>query len=445
MLLRQYGSFAGGIDLPDEKHSTLGMPIEPAARQGVLRVPLAPCAGPPARMLVPEGTRVSAGERIAAACGGVDVYAPCEGRIGKTVDVQVVSAVGVKHSPAIELVAVGQMAPIRLLVPVFDWRAASSREIRTSLAGGGLTTAKGHIEPLNIWVERGLRACCKCIIANVVEPQPYVTSDHRMLVENGAEVIRGLMIIAKALEVGQMLLAVDQRRVDQYRGLVGAARACNVAMVALPAKYPAGNDTLLVKVLHRRETPIGKETFDVGAAVIDASTCFAAYRWVACQSPQTARVVTVSGQGTMPRGNFWTPYGADCQSMLQEARGTMVIGGPMAPSYQADNAVVCAATDAVLNLKTPPATTATPCIRCGWCTDHCPARLNVKGISDAYELGKIDRARRLHAGACIECGVCSYVCPARLGLCERVVWIKRLLQQRPQQVRPQELHPEARP
>ncbi len=425
MLLRRHGSFSGGIDLPDEKRATLGLSIEACPRPRLLRVPLAPCGGSPAELSVKEGDSVTAGEKIATGSEGVDIYAPASGRIGKTVTAKVACGTGTINSLAIEILAVRTTSAIRSLAPVYDWRNASAPDIRNHLNSGGLTTARPDIEPLGKWVERGRRAGCELIIMNVVESQPYVTADHRLLAEHGSEVIRGLMIIAKALTAKEMILAVDQRHTSYYRKLVGAARACGIQMVALPPKYPVGNDLVLVKVLQRRETPIGKEPFDVGVGVTDASTCFAAYRWVACQSPQTARVVTVNGNGQLNRGNYWTPYGTDCTNLIEGGEETVVHGGPMGPVHLASGVVVCASTDAVLNINTLPRHSPSPCIRCGWCTDHCPSRLNVRSLNDCFELGNLARARRLKVQACVECGVCSYVCPARLDLCGRLVWMKR--------------------
>ena len=167
---------------------------------------------------------------------------------------------------------------------------------------------------------------------------------------------------------------------------------------------------------------------DVGVAVIDAATCFAVYRWVVCGEPQTHRVVTVSGEHAARRGNFYLPMGTDCLGLLGNPdAGAVICGGPMVGTACTSGTVVMPGADAVLAIDTAPSPTPTPCIRCGWCTDHCPTRLNVSALNDLAELSEIAQAERIGALACVECGVCSYVCPARLPLTQRLKRLKRAI------------------
>jgi electron transport complex protein RnfC len=138
----------------------------------------------------------------------------------------------------------------------------------------------------------------------------------------------------------------------------------------------------------------------------------------------TARVVTVAGPRVASPGNLLVPFGADAGEVLEiaEVRGDEpAIHGPaMTGQTLPPGAVVTAQTNALLALEPPPAGVPTPCIRCGWCTDNCPARLNVAALNDDFELGRPERAGRRGALACVGCGICSYVCPARLPLARRV-------------------------
>jgi electron transport complex protein RnfC len=260
-----------------------------------------------------------------------------------------------------------------------------------------------------------------------MENQPYVTADHRLMVEHGREVVRGLAILARALEAERVFLAADRRRTEAYRPTAGPARRYGITQVALPDKYPTGADAMLVKILMRREVPPGEPVHSAGAAVTDAATCFAVYRRVACGVAPAGRVVTVSGERAQAPGNFHVPFGVACTALTGEAAGPILHGGPMTAYRCTDDVVVGPATDAVLAPEVPPAPVPGPCIRCGWCTDHCPARLNVAAMNDAFELGMIDLADRLGAMACVECGVCSYVCPAKLPLSQRMKQLKRAI------------------
>jgi len=427
MFLRRYGTFAGGIDLPDEKHTTIDEPIASWHESKQLRVPLAACDSKPARPLVRIGQYVAAGERIAAAddARAVDVFSPVAGRVSGFTSVEVADRDAFRRCRAIELADVSLPSEPSSVSPTFDWRAASSHTLRERLCKGTLTTYRRPPHPLTEWLQAARRDGCRVLVANAIEGQPYVTADHRLLVEHGTEVIRGLAILIRAIEAKQGILAVDQRRTDDYRELVGPARMYQINRVALPHKYPIGSDAMLLNVLLRREIPLGGTAGDIGAAVVDPATCFAVYRWVACGIPPTGRVVTVAGERVERPGNYWVSFGTACRELVSETKGPILHGGPMSALSCSPLAVVGPATDAVLAIDTSPPPTPGPCLRCGWCTDHCPARLNVAALNDHFELGTIELARRSGVMACVECGVCSYVCPARLPLSQRVRQLKR--------------------
>ncbi len=429
MLFPRYGTFAGGIDLPDEKADISGLAIEPSVLLSPLRVALAPCGGPAAELLVEVGQSVSPGQIIGQgdSADSVDVFAPVEGKVTALTSVLVAGRDNFLESPAVEIEPAGESFEIPSPKETFDWRKASGEELLSRLQAGGLTTYCRPIRPLRVWLERAIKKGCRTLIANAMEDQPLVCADHRLLVERGEQVMVGLAILARIIQADETHLAVDVRRTAEYRQIASAARKYNINSIALAHKYPTGSDRVLVKILTRRETPPGKSTMDVGAAVLTAATCLAVYLQVACDIPATGRIVTVAGQRAPEAKNRYVPFGTRCIELVQNAEQPIVHNGPMIGLRCPSDAVVTPATDAVLALETsiPPA--SSPCIRCSWCTDHCPARLNVAGLNDAYELGSLDRARRLMAPACVECGLCTYICPARLPLAQRCKQLKRAL------------------
>jgi len=427
MLFRRYGTFTGGIDLPEEKHATLGAPVRRPPPPQHLRVPLAPCGDSPARPVVEPGHQVTAGQRIARAVDAtsVDVFAPLSGKVGAIKTVEVAAASVFVPGPAIELTDLSDDRFPPVHEPTGDWQRAEPSALRHRLGEGGLTTCRYPLEPLSAWLDHAFSHSCRTLIANVMENQPYLTAEHRLMVENGREVVYGLAILAKAMEATEVVLAADWRRRAQYRHIAGAAARYNISSIGLPHKYPIGAETILVKVLTRRESPPGASTTAVGAAVVSASACLAVYRWVACGIPATHRVLTVSGEMAGECGNFLVPQGTPCAEIAQSGDRPLIHGGPMVGLECTPRAVVTPATDALLAIEPTPFEPGGTCIRCGWCTDHCPARLNVAALNDAFELGMVDLARRAGARACVECGVCSYVCPARLPLATRVRQLKR--------------------
>jgi electron transport complex protein RnfC len=429
MILSRYGSFTGGIDLPAEKDLTLALPIHRCPTPSRLRVPLAPYGGAPAEPVVTVGQQVATGERIAVAAdeSGVDIFAPLSGEVAAFTTVTVAGRYGLACSGAVELTGLCEPQAIRSAGEVFDWRAADPQMLRSRIYASGLSTYGDAPESLARWVWRACEKRCKALIANVMEDQPYVTAVHRLMVEHGHDVVRGLAILARATQAARVFLVADRRRTEDYRDSTHPAGLLGIQQVALPHRYPTGADAMLVKILTRREVPIGGSTMDVGAAVISAAACFAAYRRVACDIPPIGRVVTVSGERAACPGNFFAPFGMACLELAGHPELPVLHGGPMMGVRCDEDMVVSPATNAVLAIEPAAAPVPGPCIRCAWCRDRCPTRLNVAAMNDAFELSQIKRAEQLGAMACVECGVCSYVCPARLPLTQRMKRLKHAI------------------
>jgi len=452
MIFRRYGTFTGGIDLPDEKRPTLGLDIAVVDRPGRLAVPLAPCGGAPAAATVALGDRVRAGDRIARAVdpGGLDIFAPLDGKVAGITSVAAARWAGFDRCPAVELTDLSDPAGI---VPPRSggadakpagtspasqparsdaWRTAPLGELLARLTEGQIATHGRAASPLARRVDKARDARCRWAILNVMEHEPYVSSDHRLLAEYGPEIMEGLAILAWVIGARQTILAADRRRTGHYHSCGAAAERLGITRVALPHKYPMGAETILAKVLTRRETPPGTSTIAVGAAIFDAPTCLAVQQWIVHRRRVLGRVVTLAGPRTAKPGNFWTPLGMSCAELAgstgtnEAAEGPVIVhGGPMAGTLCDPAAVVTQATGALLSLDPQTMPLPSPCLRCGWCTDHCPARLNVAMLNDAFELSLVDRASAGGALACVECGVCSYVCPAKLPLTQRVKQLKR--------------------
>ena len=422
MLLRRHGSFDGGIDLPDEKRETVGEPVRSGPQPARLFVPLTLTGGPPAEPIVRRGQRVRQGEQLAIGQdGGLDVFAPLGGLVASTdapADIAASQAFRSVKAVALTDLSEPDSPPRRdddgrgllMLVPA---------ELRERIAAAQLTTFRRPVKSLGALVNRAHQIGCQLLVLNAMENQPYVTADHRVLVENGRDVLLGLALLARALDVEETALAVDGRRTDDYRHLVTPADELDIQRIALPHKYPIGNDKILLKVLTGKETPAGGGSLDLGAALVDVHTCRAVTRWARDESRTLHRVVTVSGEQIVRPANLLAPVGVRCCDLVGLTARSLIHNGPMVGLPCTPDAVVTPATDAVLAVGLSDMAIPYTCIRCGWCGDHCPARLNVAALNDAYELVDVPWARRMGATACIGCGICSYVCPSRLPLAER--------------------------
>lgn len=416
MFFQRYGKFTGGIDLPEEKLATIDEPISSGPLPDELRVGLGPCDGKPAKPAVIVGQKVNQGDLIARANGqGVDIFAPLAGQV---------RALTTNHIELAEVKGSTDMPPHE---PCCQWGQLSSDDLLERIAASQLTTFRRRPRPIIDWLQEAHRHHCSQLIINAMEDQPFVTAEHRLLVEHGPEVIEGMKILAKAAHIGRVILAADQFRTSDYQHLTEPAGEHEVQRVALPRRYPIGADNILLSVLSSKEVPCGGTPADIGLAITNVATCLAVYRWVVCQQRLTGRVVTLAGPHVKRPGNLFVPFGTNCYELAAPAEPPIVIGSPMIGRLASPRSVVGPATDAVLALDPTPPAVSTQCVRCGWCRDHCPTRLNVAALNDLYELDHIEPADGLGVLSCLGCGVCSYICPARLPLTERMRQLKRSL------------------
>jgi electron transport complex protein RnfC len=423
------------LDLPPEIGTPLNVHSSACATPAMLLAPLDPCRLGDARPAVKAGDTVRAGDALGEA-GGLAVFAPADGTVTRITQCTLASAaLGPASVPAVELATAGGTARSERLdddrnedsaEQAFrrnDWLDATPDALLDRIAEAGLTTLADPPAPLADWCRRARAAGVDTIIANAVDGQPYLAGRHRTLVEFGRDVVEGLTILMRAIGATSVTLAVDRRHTEAYRTLVPHARRRNIQPAAVIHKYPAGNDTILMYLLTGRETPLGGSMFDAGAAVVSAAACLDACRAIAADAKPAGRIVTVAGEGVDRPGNYFTLYGTPAAALLAEAdapRTARVIhGGPLTGAMLGPDAVVGPGTDALLAVAPDKPAHPRACIRCGWCTDHCPVRLDVANLNDLYELGQVERAERCGVLACIGCGVCSYVCPARLPLAHR--------------------------
>lgn len=419
MFFQRYGKFVGGIDVPDEKDSTIDRPISIPYPMEHLRVSLTPCGGIPAEAIVSVGMQVEPGQRIAgAAKNGIDIFAPLGGTV-KSI-----------NNKTIELTDLTNPEGIPVGRADSAWKDLEPQQLHQRLCEGNLPTFRSHTEPLMQWIEKAKKSQPHTLIINAVECQPYVTADHRLLVEFGSDVITGAAILGKIIKAKKVIIAVDQFRTADYPELVNPTSEYDIQHVALPRKYPIGADNILAYVLTRREVPCGKDPSAIGVAITGPAECFNVYRWVACGQRLNGRVVTLSGPRAKRPENFFVPYGTNAHWLGKPAEEPLILGSPMIGHICPPDTVVGPSTNVILCLDPTEVGVPSQCIRCGWCRDHCPARLNVAVLNDHYELGDIVQGEHMGVLSCVECGVCSYICPARLPLTERTKKLKRAILRR---------------
>ena len=423
----------GGVHPPEEKHHTAGRPVEGAPLPERLVVPLSQHIGAPARPLVRKGDRVLAGQIIGEPVGfvSVPVHAPTSGKVLRVEPAP--HPLGTPQ-PAVEIEVDGRDAWAEPLEPFDDPFGADPEAVRGRIQAAGIVGMGGATFPTHVKLSPPPELPIDTVILNGAECEPYLTADHRLMVEAPEAVLKGLGVILGLFGLERGYVGVEENKPDAIEALDRAARDLGFAeVVPLKVKYPQGAEKQLIQAITGREVPSGALPMAVGAVVQNVGTAAAVWDAVSRGRPLVERVVTVTGAGVREPRNLrvrvGTPVGhlvALCGGLVGEP-GKVILGGPMMGLTQHTLDVpAIKGTSGVLVLPREAVRTAPegPCIRCGRCVEACPmglapttlrALIHADLVRDADEWGALD---------CIECGSCSFVCPAFLPLVQSIRYAK---------------------
>ncbi|MFZ2338314.1 MAG: electron transport complex subunit RsxC [Bacteroidales bacterium] len=412
----------GGVHPPENK-LTAGIPIEYLPVPGKVVIPLSQHIGAPANPLVSKGDKVKTGQLIAEGKGFVsaNVHSSVSGKVSK-VDTTADSS-GLKQMAVYidvegdewvdsidrgrELVREIKFSPEEIIKKCFE----------SGIVGMGGATFPSHIK-LN--VPTGKK--CEVLIINGVECEPYLTSDHRLMLEKGEEILVGVSILMKALKVEKAMIGIENNKPDAIAHLTSlAASFPGVRVLPLKVKYPQGAEKQLIKALINREVPSGRLPIDVGAVVHNAGTAFAVYEAIQKNKPLIERVVTVTGKSVSKPGNYMIRIGTPLSRVFEAAggipanTGKIINGGPMmGKAVSNTDAPVVKGMSGIILIPSSEAVreVINPCIRCAKCVSACPIQLEPYLLMTLAEKGMFERAEAERITDCMECGSCSYTCPA---------------------------------
>jgi len=438
---RRARSFDRGIDLPEHKHYTADKPTEAIPCPQTVVVPLNQHTGEPVEPIVSVGDRVTIGQKIgdleekwsspvhAGVSGVVTHIEPRPFGDGTELPSVVIRADREQNVPE--------------LTPRGDWESLDRDRILAVIKDNGIVGMAGAGFPTHINLE--VRTKIPTLIVNGAECEPFLTSDHRIMVERADAVIGGARIIARVIGADHCYIGIENNKPDAIEVLTERTRNLpEFSVVPVAVKYPQGYKKTLLRAITGKEPPLGGRSADVGCIVRNVSTTAAIYDAVVLNKPLFERVVTVSGLHEIARpGNYRVPIGTPLRHILEhvgvdlEALGgyKVVRGGPMTGTAvdTLEAPVVKAATGI---LVMPPAAIqpayerVNPCIRCSACVKHCPIGLYPNEISQLVEAGTPEAAERLHISECCECAICSYVCPAYRQVTDLVMEGKAILKER---------------
>ncbi len=430
-------SFAGGIHplhaIGSGKGLTQSLPIEELPAPKRVYIPMVQHIGAPCAPCVAVGDHVARGQKVGEVRGFVSapVHASVSGTVVSiaphlTIGGNLVPCVVIENDGKEEWApecALGERSPEEV-----DASAALAAVLEGGLVGMGGATFPTHVKlspPKDKRIDY--------LLLNGAECEPYLTADHRMMLENCKKIIGGVQVIARILGNPQCIVGIEANKKDAIARMEQAAEGTGITIASMPVKYPQGSEKQLISVLTGRKVPSGKLPMDAGCVVVNVSSAAAVYDAVMLRRPLTERVVTVTGAVGQPR-NLRVRIGTLVEELVAYCGGLkgevdrVVSGGPMMGMALFDLAVpVTKGTSGVLALtreQTSPGK-LTNCIRCGRCLKGCPMHLMPFELCNDVEKNDWKAAEKHNVLDCVECGSCTYVCPAKRAITSSIRIAKR--------------------
>ena len=428
--------FFGGINIPHYKSFTEHKAIlEPSLPEEII-VPLLQHTGAPNESLVKVGDKVKAGQKI----GATDkfVSAPVHASLSGTVTA--IEPRPYMTGEMIESIVIAvDKEQEQIELANNDVEKATREEIHNAVKEAGIVGMGGAAFPTSIKLSPPPDKKVDTVIINGCECEPFLTCDHRTMLEKPEELLQGVKLLMKMLEVEKAYICIEDNKEDAIEAIRQKNDDSRIVLLRMPTKYPQGSEKHLVKAALDREIPSGGLPFDVGTLIQNVGTCVAIYEAVKFNKPLIERVVALTGQNIAEPQNYMVKIGTPLSHLIKESGGIteepakVVVGGPMTGKAQVslDVPVVKGTTGIVV---LPPDMALedmeySDCVRCCKCVEHCPMMLYPNQISIYCEAEMIEEANDWDTMDCIECGICAYVCPSKRPITQLVQSAKPLIRE----------------
>jgi len=427
----------GGIH-PAENKITSSRAIKRMSVPKVVYVPIAQHIGIPAKIIVDRKDKVEIGQVVAKSGGFVssNIHSPVAGTVTK-LDM-IVDTSGYKKQCIV--IRTDQKNEANFETPEFPLLKEiilSQEDILKHVTDFGIVGLGGATFPSHVKLDIRNDNKVDCLIINGVECEPYLTADHRLMLEKAEEIIVGIQILMHALHIEKAVIGIENNKKDAVEALKKAIKDDNrIQVAALKVKYPQGSEKQLIKAIIKREVPKGGLPMDVGVIVHNVGTIYAIYMAVQHNQPLTERVVTVTGKKLENPANFWVKIGTPIKDLVAEVGGVpegtrkIVNGGPMmGKAIKNTDVPITKGTSGILVISEEEASRkeAKNCIRCSQCVFVCPMGLEPHLLMNLSEKGLYERAGHEDIMTCIECGSCSYVCPSHRPLLDYIRFGKSIV------------------
>ena len=420
----------GGVHPPENK-ITAGVPIDYLPVPESVIIPVSQHIGSPANPVVSKGDTVKVGQLIAAGKGFVsaNIHSSVSGKVIK-IDFAADSTGYKQTAFFIDVEGDEWMDTINRNKEINRDINLSSEQIIKRCFESGVVGLGGATFPTHVKLTVPSGKKCEVLIINGVECEPYLTSDHRLMLEKGEEILTGVAILMKALKVEKAIIGIENNKPDAIDHITKLASTFKgIAVYPLKVKYPQGAEKQLIKALTGREVPSGHLPLDVGAVVHNVGTAFAVYEAVQKNKPLFERVITVTGKSLSKPGNYVVRIGTPLSKLIEvagglpEDTGKIINGGPMMGKSvsNTDVPVVKGMSGVIIvPVKESVREETKPCIRCAKCVSACPLNLEPYLLMALSEKSLFERAEKERITDCMECGSCSFVCPANRPLLDYI-------------------------
>ena len=430
------GSFARGVHPPERKHYAEDARIEAPPAPAQVALAMQQHIGAPCEMVVEKKQVVALGEMVGKAGGFISspVHASIAGTVGLP------SAATLPNGRRVKTVVIKADGPQLEGQALFDdvfggeWPTDGldqyePKQIADAVCDAGIVGQGGAAFPTHVKLIPNEKSPIDTILINGCECEPYLTADHRLMVEAPGAIVTGALLAARANGAERIIVAIEDNKPDAVEAMRRAGEPVGIQVAELHTKYPMGGERQTVLAVTGRTVPTAGIPLAVGVVVMNVATAAAVARAVTRGKPLTHRIVTVTGAGLVEHKNLLvaigTPYGElieYCGGLLPNA-ARVVAGGPMMGFTLGDlTTPVTKGTSGVTVLtgRDVKRAAGTSCVRCGRCVDVCPLNLVPTKIALAARDEDWDLARRYHMQACMECGCCAYTCPASLPLVQLI-------------------------
>lgn len=422
----------GGIHPNDNKLSS-GAAIETLPLPKTVTIPLSQHIGAPAIAVVNKGDSVKVGDLIGKSGGFIsaNVHSSVSGTV-KSID-NIKDSSGIyKTAITIDVAQDIWNEAIDTSQTLVDTIPSDSKEILQKITDAGVVGLGGATFPTHVKLMVPNGKTATSLVLNGVECEPYLTADHRLMLEKADEIVVGIRLLCKVIGVSKAMIGIENNKPDAISKMEEAVKKSSdvtIKVVPLKLQYPQGGEKQLLDAVLSRQVPSGALPIEVGAVVQNIGTAFAVYQAVQKNKPLFERVVTVTGKSLTTPKNLLVRVGSPISYLIDYCGGipeqtTKIInGGPMmgravsnteAPITKGSSGIL------LMNAEDGCRKTQNPCIRCAKCVGVCPMGLEPYIISQLSKLNKFDQALEHAPFDCIECGSCSFICPASIPLLDNI-------------------------